>query len=49
MAALLQRQQTGLGQHIECDLLSTQVATLANVGSNFLNGGVEAKRRGTGE
>ena len=37
----------GRGQHIQCDLLSTQVATLANVGSNYLNGGQEAKRHGT--
>ena len=44
MAALLQRSKTGLGQKIECNLLATQVATLANIGSNYINSGVEAKR-----
>ena len=26
MAAILQRQRTGQGQHIDCDLFSTQVS-----------------------
>ncbi|XP_067001549.2 succinate--hydroxymethylglutarate CoA-transferase [Anabrus simplex] len=47
MAALLQRVRTGKGQKIDCDLLSTQVACLINIGSNYLNGGLEAVRRGT--
>ncbi|GAB6028851.1 hypothetical protein CHUAL_004654 [Chamberlinius hualienensis] len=47
LAALLRRQQTGLGQRIECNLLSTQMATLINIGSNYLNYGMEAKRWGT--
>ncbi|XP_011305084.1 succinate--hydroxymethylglutarate CoA-transferase [Fopius arisanus] len=47
MAALLQRGQTGKGQWIQCDLFSTQVATLINVGSNYLNAGKEAKRWGS--
>lgn len=47
MAALLQRQATGLGQKISCDLLSTQVSLLVNLASNYLNAGKEAKRWGT--
>ncbi|KAJ1520273.1 hypothetical protein ONE63_004475 [Megalurothrips usitatus] len=47
MAALLQRSKTGIGQKIDANLLSTQVAALINIGSNFLNGGVESKRNGT--
>lgn len=47
MAALLQRSKTNEGQWIQCDLLSTQIATLINVGSNYLNSGKEAKRWGS--
>ena len=47
MAALLQRNQTGKGQKISCDLLSTQVSTLVNLGSNYLNGHQESGRWGT--
>ncbi len=47
LAALLQRQQTGLGQKIDVNLLSTQVACLINVASNYLNADKEAKRWGT--
>ncbi|XP_060063602.1 succinate--hydroxymethylglutarate CoA-transferase-like [Ylistrum balloti] len=47
MAALLQRLRTGKGQHIDCDLVSTQVASLVNLGSNYLNAGQEAQRYGT--
>lgn len=47
LAALLQRQRTGLGQKIDANLLSTQVASLINVASNYLNAGKEAKRWGT--
>uniref|UniRef100_A0A1B6FFJ9 Succinate--hydroxymethylglutarate CoA-transferase n=1 Tax=Cuerna arida TaxID=1464854 RepID=A0A1B6FFJ9_9HEMI len=47
LAALLQRNKTGLGQKIDCNLLSTQVASLINIGSNYLNAGKEAKRWGT--
>ncbi|CAN8020709.1 unnamed protein product [Ixodes persulcatus] len=48
MAALLQRQTTGKGQWINCNLLSTQIACLANIASNYLNAGKEATRQGTG-
>lgn len=47
LAALIQRSRTGLGQKIDCNLLSTQVASLINVASNYLNAGKEAKRWGT--
>lgn len=47
LAALIQRSRTGRGQKIECNLLSTQVASLINIGSNYLNAGKEAKRWGT--
>ncbi|XP_062595298.1 succinate--hydroxymethylglutarate CoA-transferase-like [Saccostrea cucullata] len=47
MAAILQRQKTGQGQHIDCDLFSTQVASLINIGANYLNAGLEATRHGT--
>lgn len=47
MASLLQRDSTGKGQKINCDLLSTQVSLLVNLASNYLNAGKEAKRWGT--
>lgn len=47
MAALLQRSRTGKGQKIDVNLLSTQIASLINVASNYLNAGKEAKRWGT--
>lgn len=47
MVALLQRMKTGKGQKIDVNLLSTQVASLINVASNYLNAQKEAKRWGT--
>lgn len=47
MAALLDRQKTGHGQKIDCNLLSTQVSCMVNLASNYLNGGREARRWGT--
>ncbi|XP_072709651.1 succinyl-CoA:glutarate CoA-transferase isoform X2 [Ciconia boyciana] len=47
MAGLLQRYKTGKGLHIDCNLLSSQVACLTHVAANYLNGKVEAKRWGT--
>ncbi|KAK9872923.1 hypothetical protein WA026_020275 [Henosepilachna vigintioctopunctata] len=47
LAALIQKRQTGKGQKIDCDLLSTQVASLINIGSNYLNGEKEAQRWGS--
>ncbi|VDN26663.1 unnamed protein product [Gongylonema pulchrum] len=40
LTALLQRNQTGKGQKVECNLLATQMAALLNVASNYLNAGV---------
>lgn len=47
MAALIQRSKTGRGQKIDVNLLSTQIACLINVGSNYLNSKKEGKRWGT--
>lgn len=47
LAALLQRSKTGRGQKIDVNLLSTQIASLINVGCNYLNSNKEAKRWGT--
>uniref|UniRef100_A0A9J8B5Q7 Succinyl-CoA:glutarate-CoA transferase n=2 Tax=Cyprinus carpio carpio TaxID=630221 RepID=A0A9J8B5Q7_CYPCA len=47
MAALLQRQKTGRGLHIDCSLLSSQVACLTHIAANYLNAGIEARRWGT--
>lgn len=46
LAALTHRDRTGQGQHIDMALLDTQVAMLANVGSNYLNSGKPPKRWG---
>ena len=45
-AALLQRAQTGLGQHIDMALFDCMAAVLANQGMNFLASGVSPKRLG---
>jgi succinate--hydroxymethylglutarate CoA-transferase len=39
--------QTGLGQRIECNLLSTVLSCLVNVASNYLNAGIEGQKWGT--
>ena len=46
LAALRARDQTGEGQLVDISLLDTQVALLANVGSNYLVGGAEPRRLG---
>jgi crotonobetainyl-CoA:carnitine CoA-transferase CaiB-like acyl-CoA transferase len=46
LAALTHRDRTGEGQHIDMSLLDTQVAMLANVGSNYLNSGKRPQRWG---
>lgn len=46
LAALLERSESGQGQHIDISLLDTQTALLANVASNFLIGGEPPKRVG---
>lgn len=40
LAALRHRDQTGRGQHIDCALLDTSVAILANQAANWLYGGI---------
>ncbi|XP_017885459.1 succinate--hydroxymethylglutarate CoA-transferase [Ceratina calcarata] len=47
LAALYQRTTTNKGQWIQCNLLSTQLASLINIGSNYLNVGKEATRWGS--
>ncbi|KIK59379.1 hypothetical protein GYMLUDRAFT_85990 [Collybiopsis luxurians FD-317 M1] len=47
MAALIGRSKTGKGCWIDCNLFETQVAGLANIASNYLIAGQEAKRYGT--
>ncbi|TFW21419.1 CoA transferase [Massilia arenosa] len=46
LAALTHRDRTGEGQYIDMALLDTQVAMLANVGSNYLTSGKPPKRWG---
>ena len=46
LAALRHRDQTGEGQHIDCALLDTSVAILANQGANWLIGGTKPKPMG---
>jgi formyl-CoA transferase len=46
MAALTHRDRSGEGQHIDLALLDVQVATLANMSSNFLTSGQVPKRQG---
>eukprot|EP00158_Paraphelidium_tribonemae_P005464 Partr_v1_DN27357_c0_g1_i2_m46357 putative caib baif family len=47
MAALFARERTGRGQRLDLSLFESQLASLANIGSNYLIGGQEASRRGT--
>ena len=45
-AALIEREKSGLGQHIDVSLLDTQVASLANLSLNYLCSGASPKRMG---
>ncbi len=47
MAALIHRQSSGEGQHIDLALLDTQVAWLANQNMNYLISGNSPTRQGT--
>nr|XP_033786152.1 succinate--hydroxymethylglutarate CoA-transferase isoform X2 [Geotrypetes seraphini] len=47
MSGLLQRCKTGKGLHIDCNLLSSQVACLTYIAANYLSGTIEAERWGT--
>ena len=46
-AALLWRERSGMGQHLDIGLLDVQVSGLANIASNYLVAGKEAQRWGT--
>ncbi len=46
LAALVHRDRTGVGQHIDVALLDVQVACLANQASNYLVGGQVPERLG---
>lgn len=45
-AALIEREKSGLGQHIDVSLLDTQVASLANLSLNYLCSGRSPQRMG---
>lgn len=47
LAALISRSQTGKGVWIDANLFDSQIASLANVASNYLIAGQEATRQGT--
>jgi crotonobetainyl-CoA:carnitine CoA-transferase CaiB-like acyl-CoA transferase len=47
IAALFERQQSGVGQYIDLSLLDSQVAWLANQNMNYLVGGMPPRRQGT--
>jgi formyl-CoA transferase len=40
LAAVIHRDRTGIGQHIDLALLDVQIATMSNVASNYLTSGV---------
>lgn len=46
MAALIERGQSGKGQHVSVSLWETQLAMSVNVGGNWMNRGVEGGRYG---
>lgn len=48
LAALYARKETGKGCKIDCSLFESAVASLANIGSNWLVAGKEAQRLGSG-
>jgi len=45
LAALYEREKSGLGQYIQTSLMQTQLATLANIGSNYLVTGQDKSKR----
>ncbi|WVR05184.1 hypothetical protein IAU60_002196 [Kwoniella sp. DSM 27419] len=47
LAALLKRGITGKGSRVECSLFESQIASLVNIGANYLIAGKEATRWGT--
>lgn len=47
LAALLERNKTGRGQKIDCNLLSTQISCMVNLASNYLNANQDTVRWGS--
>ncbi|OMJ27755.1 Succinate-hydroxymethylglutarate CoA-transferase [Smittium culicis] len=47
MAALISRSKTNVGQHLDINLLGSQLSALVNIGSNYLIGNTEASRWGS--
>ncbi|WWC61048.1 uncharacterized protein I303_103626 [Kwoniella dejecticola CBS 10117] len=47
LAALIKRGKTGKGSRVEVSLFESQIASLVNIGSNYLISGAEATRWGT--
>lgn len=47
LAALIKRGKTGKGTRVEASLFESQIASLANIGANYLIAGQEASRWGT--
>eukprot|EP00041_Stephanoeca_diplocostata_P016890 m.334964 g.334964 ORF g.334964 m.334964 type:complete len:498 (-) comp20518_c0_seq3:350-1843(-) len=47
LAGLLARERTGVGMRVDCSLLASQVASLVNVASAFLNAQHDARPLGT--
>lgn len=47
LAAVIERQRSGVGQHLDLALFDTQLAWLANQGMNWLVGGVLPQRQGS--
>jgi crotonobetainyl-CoA:carnitine CoA-transferase CaiB-like acyl-CoA transferase len=46
-AALFERERTGRGRRLDFSLLEVQIATLINIGSDYLIGGIVPKRWGS--
>jgi crotonobetainyl-CoA:carnitine CoA-transferase CaiB-like acyl-CoA transferase len=46
LAALAYRSRTGIGQHIDCALLDSQISMLANQSANWLNAEICPDRMG---
>ena len=46
LAALAERERSGLGQHVDMALFDVSVATLANQATNYLVGGINPTRMG---
>ncbi|OLY83299.1 Succinate-hydroxymethylglutarate CoA-transferase [Smittium mucronatum] len=47
MASLINRMKTNKGQHLDINLLGSQLSALVNIGSNYLIGNQEASRWGS--